>query len=263
MVKQHNLSTFRRWGNRNRKPTRLLKATRTVASQKLLPASPSQTLQHTTEVSYSTNHLVIKRWFLIPFPRFNCYFSPQKGRQESERSKGMSTNTFHPVPSAWWPAQSPGGEVPHFKGYQQCTALLVSWSKRPNSEWPVSADCHWQRWHPKAGLVEQDSIHSSSSLLRKGFLPVKSFTCTSLLRPHQQEYLGSSLLMRKNQHKQESSPGGFCSVFHGNVTHHNHILGIYYMFHCFHISEQNKTPSCMLWYQTVQKASLPDILKYQ
>lgn len=90
-----------------------------------------------------------------------------------------------------------------------------------------------------------------------------SFTCTSLLRPCQQEYLGTSLQTWKNQHKQESSPVGLYSVFHGNITNYNCILGIYYMFHCFHISEQNKTPSCMLRYRTVKQASLPGILKYQ
>lgn len=85
----------------------------------------------------------------------------------------------------------------------------------------------------------------------------------NLLRPCQQECPGSSLLMWKNQHKQESNPVGFYSVFHRNITNHNHILGIYYMFQCFDISEQNKTPSCMLRYRTVKQASLPGILKYQ
>lgn len=33
MVKQHNLTTFRRWGNQNRKVTWLLKETRTVRKQ--------------------------------------------------------------------------------------------------------------------------------------------------------------------------------------------------------------------------------------
>lgn len=233
VVKQHSLSTFRRWGNRNRKATWLLEETRTADSQKLLPVSSFQTVQHTTEVLYSTNHLLIKGWFLIPFPMFNCYFSPQKGCQESERFKGISTNTFLPMPSAWWPAQSPSGKVPHFKSYQPCTALLVTWSNRSNREWLVSADCHCQRWHPKAGLVEQDSIHSSSALLRNGFLSVKPFTCTSLLRPCQQEYLGWSLLIWKKQHKQESSPVGFYSVFHGNITNHYHIQGILLRFIVF------------------------------
>lgn len=124
----------------------------------------------------------------------------------------------------------------------------------------MSADCHCQREHPRAGLVEQNSIHSSSSLLRNRYLPVKSFTCTSLLRPRQQKRLGLKST-EKNQHKQESSPVGFYSVFHRNITNHNHILGIYYMFQCFHISEQNKTPCCMLWYRTIKQASL--LLKYQ
>lgn len=36
-----------------------------------------------------------------------------------------------------------------------------------------------------------------------------------------------------------------------------------YSSHCFHIYEQNKTPSCMLWYQTVKQAFFSGILKYQ
>lgn len=143
-------------------------------------ASPFHTLQHTTGVQ-----LIVKGWFLIPFPIFNCYFSPQKEPQGSERFEGISVNTFYSVTSAWWPAQSPCRQAPCVKGYRECTALLVTWSERPNSKLSLSADCHCQRRQPKAGLVEkQDSDCSSSSPLRYGFLPAKLLSPASVCSDH-------------------------------------------------------------------------------
>lgn len=139
-MKQHYSSAFRRWGNQNRKPMWLLEETRTVASQKLLPASPSQMVQHITGVPCSTNHPITKGRILIPLPTFNCYFSPQKEPQRSERFEHISINTFYPVPPAWWLTWSPSGQAPHLKAYEECTALLVTLYKRSNSERLLSAE---------------------------------------------------------------------------------------------------------------------------
>lgn len=167
VVKQDYSSAFRRWGNRNGKPMWLLKESRTVASQKLLPAPPSQTVQHITGLPCSTNHPITEGWFLTPLPTFNCSFSPQREPQGSERFECISINTFYPMLPAWWPTRFPRGQALHLK------ALPVTLYKRPNSEQSLSAS-HWQRWHPKRGLAEQqDSIRSSSSPLSKGLLPAK------------------------------------------------------------------------------------------
>lgn len=106
---------------------------------------------------------------------------PQKELQGIEKFESISINTFRTMLSAWWPAQSPSWQDPHIKAYQECTALLVTWSERLNSKWSLPVDCHCQRWHPKAGLVEQqDSVDSSSSPLKKGFLPAKSLSPASI-----------------------------------------------------------------------------------
>lgn len=146
---------------------------------------------------------------------FNCYFSPQKEPHGSERFEHISINSFYPAPSAWWPAQSPSGQAPHLRGYQEYTALPVTWSKRPNRERSLSAES-------LSEAASQSRISGAAGQCSLQLFPSKegisasqaSFTCISLLRPCQQGYLGLSLLMWKNQHKQESSPvrGVFFSI---------------------------------------------------
>lgn len=123
----------------------------------------------------------------------------------------------------------------------------MTWSERPKSKRSLSADCHRQMRHPKAGLAEQrDSIRSSSSPPQE-----RDFCQSSVFHLHQSAQtvsaralgLKSTDVKKTTQTRKQSTFGVFL-VFHGNITSYDHILGIYYIFYCFHLSEQNKIPRC-------------------
>lgn len=130
----------------------------------------------------------------------------------------------------------------------------------------MSADC-------LSEVASQSRISGAGQHSFQLFPSKKQISASQFFYLHQSALTMSARILglkatdvKKTNTNKKAAQLGFIQYFMETLQiswkHHNHIPGIYYTFHCCHISEQNKAPCSMLWYRTIKQASLPGLLKY-